>query len=151
MIRNGVLYPTPSQSAEIAAWVAARIPHLERGFQDYQALGVVADGEFVAGVVFHHYRPSDGDIEASMAATSPRWCRPAVLRELFAYPFIDLRCERLTLITSRSNTRTRRLCERAFGMKLEGILRRAIGRREDALVYGLLREECRWIKDTING
>ena len=53
----------------VRAWVAKKIGI--RGFGPSTAIGVQRDNQLIAGAVFHDYR--DGQIEASLASSSPRW------------------------------------------------------------------------------
>lgn len=130
----------------VAAMVAARIPDMADGFGACKALGVVRRGVLIGGVVYYRYHPSDGDIMASFAFDRPDWCYPQTMRALFDYPFGQLGCRRMTVIVARNNKRSRKVCE-GFGFKLEGVMRKAMGRRIDAMIYGMLREECRFLRD----
>ena len=67
-------------------WAAARIGI--EGFGPSASIGVQRDGEIIAACVYHDLR--DGQIEASIAASSPRWATRSVLYGLFAYPFIQV-------------------------------------------------------------
>lgn len=135
----------------VAEFVRRRIAHIgEAGFRNARtgtieatALGVVIGGELVGGAVFHNYRGFD--VEMSAAFDTPRWCLPETLRRLFAYPFLDLGCARMTTITAADDTRTRRIDE-GLGFVLEGIHPRGLDGVRDAVSYGMLREDCRWIK-----
>jgi RimJ/RimL family protein N-acetyltransferase len=111
------------------------------------ALGVVRRGALIGGVVYHGYRPDDGDINVSAAFDRPDWAYPQTLRTLFAYPFVQLGCERITAVVARKNKRSRKLIE-GLGFKLEGVARRAFGRKDDAILYGLLRRDCRFLRNT---
>lgn len=141
----------------VAEFVSSRIPHMigsrfgERnpftGQLPYAAIGVVRKSELVGGIVFYNYRSVRGqivDIEMSGAFEASDWCRPSTLRALFSYPFSVCEAVRLTTITGRKNKRARRVDE-GLGFKLEGVARRAIDGREDAMIYGMLREECYWV------
>lgn len=131
-------------SEVVSEFVRARIPHMQgHTFGPYRAIGVIRGNALVGGVVFHNYRHHD--IEMSGAFDTPRWCLPQTLRDLFAYPFIQLGCARMTTITGRKNKRARSADER-LGFRLEGVARRALDGKQDAMIYGMLREECRWIK-----
>lgn len=140
---GSVLY---GADAHVVDFVKRRIPHMrDRDFGPASALGVVdQDGIILGGVVFHAYRPQDGDIEMSAAFDHPRWAMPQTLRHLFRYPFVQLNCIRMTTITPRGNKRARRFDE-GLGFKLEGVLRKAVS-GQDAMIYGMLRSECRWLK-----
>lgn len=127
--------------------VRRNIPDMgERNFSHPVGIGVVRKGQLVGGAIYHDYRERDGDIEMSAAFLTPAWCLPQTLRDLFAYPFTQLDCVRMTTMTTRKNKAARSFDERA-GFKLEGVLRKAFNKKNDIMIYGMLREECRWIKD----
>ena len=69
-------------------WAASRIGI--EGFGPSASIGVQRDGEIIAACVYHDLR--DGQIEASIAASSPHWATRSVLYGLFAYPFIQVGC-----------------------------------------------------------
>jgi hypothetical protein len=125
----------------VVRFVQARIRGLEIGPHRH-ALGVVRGGALAAGIVFHNWRRTDVEIVA--AADSPAWAYPATLRTLFFYPFVTLGCVRVTAIVGRRNRRSRAFVA-GLGFRLEGVIRRGLDGRQDAFVYGLLREECRFL------
>lgn len=128
----------------VAAFVCSRIPQVgERGFGPSTALGVVKDSKLLGGVVYHQF--SGHDIQASYAFDSPRWATPGVLRTLFAYPFVQLKCVRMTALIPRKNKHAREMILR-LGFKLEGVHPKAADGRQDAVSYGMLKTDCRWIK-----
>jgi RimJ/RimL family protein N-acetyltransferase len=138
---GSVLYGADEQ---VAAMVAERIPAVRgKGFGECTALGVVRGGELVGGVVFTMFQGHD--IAVSLAFDTPRWVSRATLRELFSYPFGQLPCARITALIGRKNKPSRRLCE-GLGFELEGVMRKGLDGKEDLMVYGLLREKCRWLK-----
>ena len=107
-------------------------------------IGVLTGGELAGGAVFSEYRGHD--IRASIASTSPRWLSRDVLHQLFWYPFARLGCARITVLVSDDNPRSERLA-RWLGFVPEGRVRAGMSTGRDALVFGMLRPECRWIKD----
>lgn len=111
----------------------------------YQAFMIVNDKkDFVAGVVLTNFRETD--IEISCASeTSAAW-RPEVCRAIFKYIFEQLGCVRCTSITVKGNKKARAFLE-SFGFQLEGNVRLGYDGRRDALIYGLLRSECRFLAD----
>jgi RimJ/RimL family protein N-acetyltransferase len=130
------------QSAAIAAWVAARIPHMAGAgdFGPCSAIGVVAaDSRALGGVVFHSYQPRFANIEVSFASATPRWLTRNLIRSILAYPFDQLGCQRLTAITPKKARAARAFLDH-FGFKREGVVRRGFG-DDDAIVSGLLRWE----------
>ena len=132
--------------AEVAAWVACHAPHAEHGFSKFVAIGVERDGELVAGCVYTDYHGHT--ISISMASTTPLWASRKTVGAMFAYPFMQLKCQRLTACTGRSMVSVREFLER-LGFVEEGILRRGFA-DDDCVVYGMLREECRWLPRTIH-
>lgn len=110
-----------------------------------RAIGVVSGNRLCAVAVYHHFRPAVPDIEMTMTADSPRWAAKGAVRFLLAYPFEQLGCVRVTALIGRKNKRSRRLVE-GLGWKLEGTCRRAWDGRQDCMVYGMLKDECRWLE-----
>ena len=104
----------------------------------------VPDGPLIAGVVYNNYRESN--IEMTIASTSPHWCKRGILRALFRYPFEQIGCRRVTAIADCMNVHVRGFLSR-LGFLQEGEMRRAYRNGNDAVIYGMLREECSWIGD----
>lgn len=115
----------------------------------YQAMMVVdTDKNFVAGVVFSNFRNTD--VEVSCASENPAAWRPHVCRAVFKYVFEQLRCVRCTSITVKGNRKARSFLE-SLGFQLEGNIRLGYDGRRDALIYGLLATECRFLAGEENG
>ncbi len=138
------------QSPAVAAWVAARIPQMA-GAADFgpaTAIGVVSeDGDALGGVVFHNYQPRFRNIEVSFASETPRWLTRNLIRQILAYPFDQLACQRLTAITPKKARAARAFLDH-FGFKREGVVRRGFG-ADDAVISGMLRrewEQSRWAR-----
>jgi hypothetical protein len=127
----------------VAAMVAARIPNIS--FGEYTALGVVRKGKLVGGVVYHNY--VEHDIQVSIAVDGAAFLP---WRGLFSYPFNQLGCRRITAMIGRKNKKSRRICE-LLGFKLEGVHPKGLDGEQDAMSYGMLKENCRWIKERDNG
>ena len=127
--------------AFVAQWVSDRIPHMRgAAFGPCAAIAVLGnDGAMRGGVVYHNYLAQYRSIEMSAAAVSKRWLTPEVLRAIFRYPFVQLNCRRVTMITGRKNEQARQLL-RGLGFRQEGVVRRGLG-NEDAIIYGLLVNE----------
>jgi RimJ/RimL family protein N-acetyltransferase len=129
--------------ASVANWVAA---HLGITIAPpYTALGVLdAAGAAIGGAVFSGYSGANIDI----TIYGPRALTRPAIRATFRYVFGQLRCARLTARCKRSNVAMRRLLER-LGFRHEGTQRRywGEGRENDALLYGMTKDECRWIDE----
>lgn len=131
------------QDAEVARWVAARAPHAENGFEKYVAIGIEEGGELIAGCVYNDYRGHA--MHVSIASSTPRWANKKTLRAFFGYPFEQLQVGRLTAYTGKSMTGVRGFLER-LGFVQEGELRKGFA-DDDCVIYGMLRDECRWISE----
>jgi RimJ/RimL family protein N-acetyltransferase len=133
----------------VADMVFRRINGAEQPFVNFKALGVVRDGKLLGGAVFSNARSHRGrifDIEVSVAFDHPGWCTRAILRDLFTYPFVQMGCARMTGIVARSNKPSRRLLK-GLGFKEEGVIELGWDGARDAIVYGLRRDRCRWLRE----
>lgn len=99
------------------------------------------EDSWLAVVVYHG--KSSGNINISIATTSPKWCSKKALRVIFAYPFNQLGVNRVTALIRKTNRKSRSLVER-LGFRLEGTLKQYFKNGEAAMVYGLLKDENRW-------
>lgn len=128
----------------VKQFVDDRLPYRRGdGFGPSTALGVIRNGRLVGGVVFHCFRGHD--LEISIASDTPMWASKKTFARLYAYPFRQLGVARITCITGRKNKPVRRLAG-ASGFRLEGVHRKALDGVEDAMSYGLLRDDCRWLQ-----
>lgn len=137
------------RDADVAHWVASRIPHLRpivmeapygQAFGPSTALGVADErGVLRGGVVYHDWRPHFRSIELSCASEGRRWLSREIVRALLRYAFVQLDCNRLQSVTPLKSDEPRRFLER-LGFKREGVVRLGFG-TDHAVVYGLLRKE----------
>ena len=126
-------------SEMVAAWVRQRVKHVPSGgFGPCTAIGVTDDeGRLVAGVVYFSY--DGGTLTMAVAADDKRWATRFVLRALFAYPFNQAKCRRVTAVTPKRAKSTRAFLLR-LGFTLEGHLRQQFA-DDDAMIYGMLRRD----------
>lgn len=130
---------------DIAKFVAQRSKYMLGGFGLCTAIGVIRHNKLIGGVVYHEYKDAVKSIMVSFAFDHPSWITPSVLGSICAYPFIQIGANRVSALVAKKNKRSRKFVE-GIGFKLEGCARRAF-LDDDAMLYGLLRRECRWIKD----
>ena len=130
----------------VADWVAEQLGMRRGCFDPCAGIGVTLRGDLVAGVVFNNYRPlpEGATIDASIVATTARWATRQVLRDFFAYPFLQMGATRLGVSCRKSNKHARRFVTR-LGFRMEGVARRLWDGRHDAVVYSMFPEECRWL------
>lgn len=119
-------------SAEIAAWVGARIGVTFH--PPYTTLAHVNRGGILAGLVFNVW--TEHDIEISLAADR---LSLTLMRAVFDYVFHQLGCRRATCRTRADNSRAQRLLARV-GAELEGRQRGYFGDC-DALLYAIMKED----------
>jgi RimJ/RimL family protein N-acetyltransferase len=128
----------------VARWVGDCL-----GIADFgpcAAIGICNEDGLIAGVVYNWYRQAN--IEITCAAISPRWCTSRILSGLFWYPFGQIGCHRVTCVVEHTN-QTVRVFLRRLGFTEEGVMRRSYLNGNDAVIHGMLREECRWIGDRV--
>jgi RimJ/RimL family protein N-acetyltransferase len=128
---------------EVRKWVAERVG--EDDFEDGVAIGLEEDGEIIAGVVYTMF--TQAGVTAHIAAVpGRRWMTRDFLWRIFAYPFIQLKCNRISGLVRADNLEAQKFDEH-LGFKREGLLRRACTDGTDMILYGMLREECRFLGD----
>lgn len=133
--------------AAVTDFVGRRDPYpVDGDYGKCTTIGVIRDEQLIGGVVYFDWRPNIPSVHVAYAFDSPRWATPHVLRAVCRYPFEQLGCVRVTCIVGRRNKRSRRFVERGIGFKLEGLVRKGFG-IDDACIYGLLKHECRWLKN----
>lgn len=146
---RGAALIVSGQKERIRDWICGQISDIyAKPERDYEAIGVVRDGQIVGGVLYHNFHeiaPGQHDIMMS-AAGQPGWLTKATLKAFFSFPFHDLACVRITTITAKTNRKARNLNER-LGFKIEGVLRDGRGVGRDSIAYSMLKRECRWIQE----
>ena len=128
----------------VAEMVRSRIPQMrDKSFGQCTAIGVIRRGVLVGGWVYHRYRGFD--VMISAAFDGPGWALPGTIRSLFAYPFHQLGVKRISAWTGKKNRKARKALE-DLGFVLEGVCKRGYDGLEDACLYGMCKEDCRWLK-----
>jgi len=128
---------------EVSHWVGRQLG--VDNFGTCRAIGVGFDGELIAGVVYNNCRGTN--LEMSVASTDPRWATRQTLFHFFAYPFITQGCTRVTALVDSAEHEVQRFDER-LGFVKEGVLRKGHPSGRDAIIYGMLRDECKWVART---
>lgn len=130
-----------NRSKVLVPWVGAHL-----GIDDFgpaTAIGVERDGRIIAVLVFSAWRPPT--IEVTIASDDKHWASRSVIRAFMRYPFVQLKCKRVTAITAVRNYRARSTLER-LGFVQEGFHRDWFP-DDDAISYGLLRAAAKqWIE-----
>lgn len=100
------------------------------------------DSQFQAVILFNNWE--EGNVSIHIASVTPKWATREVLRVAFTYAFIELGAQRVTGTVRENNTKARALNLR-LGFKQEGEMRQYYFTGESDIIYGMLRDECKWI------
>lgn len=134
--------------AEITEWVAKRIPGYVTS-PGARALGVVKGGRIVAGVTYERF--NGANIEASIAAEpGVPWADRRVLHHIFAYPFLQLGVEAVTLLVALDNLPSLNLATK-LGFHQIAIVPFAAQGGAPLVVLQAYREQCRWLRHEQEG
>ncbi len=132
----------PAENNRIAAWTAARIPHVAGFAPPFRcALAMARDGP-IAGFVFHDWQAEAGTLQLSMAADSPRWAARGTLAGLFRYAFRTNGANKLWTATPHLSARALRF-NRGIGLRQEAVLRHQFGPGSHAVICSMLAREWR--------
>ncbi len=130
-----------NQRERVADWVGERVGG---GWGEwYQAIGLEDDGRLIAGIVYNFMTAADIVMHI---ATEPnaRWLTSEFAHAVFGYPFNQLGKRRVSVYARSKDESTRKLVE-ALGFEHEGRVRHAYP-DDDAELYGLLKEHCRYLQ-----
>lgn len=103
------------------------------------------DGEILAVVVYNNWNPGNS-AELSVAAVDGRqWLTRPFLFAVFANPFLEWGCRRVWSVIDDDNHKSIKLCSH-LGFQQEGRIRQGAGPAKDKLIFGMLKDECRYIE-----
>ena len=80
-------------------------------------------------------------------AGEPGWMTREHLRQMFTYPYVQLKCWTVLATVERRNTKSRTMCQK-IGFTELCVVKNSADKREDSILYGMSRPECRWIADS---
>jgi hypothetical protein len=144
---NGIVTaPDAVPNRILAKWAGDRI-----GIKDFgncTTIGVMHKGEIVAVALYNKFLHPN--IEVTFVTSTPRWASPGAVKTILRYPFVQLKCKRITATTEATNDPAREfLCR--LGFKQEGY-HPDVFMSGDAVTYGLLRQDAaRWIAEEAHG
>jgi RimJ/RimL family protein N-acetyltransferase len=132
----------------ICRWVSNGLFNNENAYPDCKALGILRSGQLIAGVVFSNYQEDiylkPLSIEMTIFSVDKKWCTRHNLINIFSYPFAQLRLERVQANCSAHNKGVIMFLKR-IGFTEEGYHRKAYADGGDALSFGMLKDECKWV------
>ncbi len=137
------------QSDALCRWAGLKLANDENAFQPAVAIGVEHEGKIIASIVYNKYTTDNKNqpllIEMSIASVDKRWCTRHNLNALFYYPFAQLRLKRVQALCSAKDEGVQMFLKR-LGFIYEGTHRSAYVDGGDAMTFGMLKSECRWVK-----
>jgi len=134
-------------SEEIAAWAADKFGEAHDYFDPCEAIGIVADGQIIAGVIYNNQRKHKSipfTLEMTVASIDKRWATRHNLRALFGYPFTQLGLRRVETQCDSDNEGAVMFNKR-LGFKEEGKHKQAFPTGNDSLSFGMLKDDCKWL------
>ena len=126
----------------ISKWA---MPQLEGqgNLRETQAFGYELNGEIVGAVIFQDH--SQYDMHVTVVSTNSIWWQRRYIKAMYQYVFKQCKCLRLSAMANETNTKSIKLLK-ALGFKEEGRLRQFY-KDSNAIIFGQLRSECKWIKE----
>jgi len=121
----------------IAGYVASNLGLSPFQPGTYAAIGFITnEGQLIGGAVFDSYNGSN--VEVTIYA--PSGLKRGVIRAIVHYAFTQLKCNRLSARTKKSNKLVQKILPK-LGFKFEGIapLYFGTGKENSAVMYGLDR------------
>jgi len=131
----------------MAAWAAKQLPWAQApdSFGPCQAWGIERDGKIFGALIFNHHHPEIGDIEWNVVVPDGTWMTRELLETIFDYVFNQLECVRMSLTLPKGAKKNRAVAEK-LGFIMEGTKRKGFPGGSNAILYGLLKEDCKWLK-----
>lgn len=108
-----------------------------------KGLGLERNGELVAGVLYENWN----GVNVFMHVAIPPGARLTrrFVRYCFQYPFLELKCHRVSGWVEASNYAARRFDEH-LGFRQEAVLTGAASDGGDVILYVMRRDECRYLE-----
>lgn len=108
------------------------------------SIGIYKGEKLIGGVLINDIRPQR-DCWLTIYTTTPEWAKRHVLKYVFGIVFGLIEAERCSVLVSEDNNKSLSMCLR-LGFQKEGLLRHYGDRGENRFVLGMLKQECKWIK-----
>lgn len=134
------MYADTSQSPEFVDYVCRLTG--TKAFGENKTIAFI-DDELLAVVLYSG--KDEQNIMMSIASSTPKWCTRKALKVMFGFPFIQLNLNRVTAYIRESNEPSISLVKR-LGARLEGELGNYYESGESAMIYGITKNDCRWIR-----
>lgn len=137
-----IIYDDPKR---VVQWVAEK--NGEEPYQLATGIGLEENGELVFGVVY--CLQTGANIFLHIASDGTCRLHPAYIGYCFYFPFEQLECRRVTGIVRADNEEAIKFIEH-LGFEREGKLRKSCSDGTDEIIFGMLKEECRFLEGKYN-
>ena len=135
----------PDKNNIIAKWVCKGLGENTDWLDKHMTYGFAQGEKMLGGLIFHSYRPNI-EVWWTVYSVDKRWCNRRMLKVMFDMPFNKLKCRRISLLVSKSNAASVNFVKK-LGFQQEGMFRAYRENGEDCYIFGMLKEECKWIKE----
>lgn len=133
----------PDCNGVIKDWVCMGLKEGKKWCGENYTCGFVRDGKLIGGLIYHDYR-LDTDVWWTIFSTDKRWCTRHVLHYIFDVAFNKFRCKRISLMVNAGNAPCLNFVTK-LGFKEEGRLRAYREDGADIIIFGMLKDECRYL------
>ncbi|CAB3774009.1 GNAT family N-acetyltransferase [Paraburkholderia humisilvae] len=130
------------RSDEVTNFVAAMTG--EARYDNCTTIGLEKGGQIVAGVLYQGHNGPNVLMHFSLQGSRHVITR-AFVCAAFMYPFQVLGCNRVTGLVRTDNLEAQRL-DQHLGFVREGVMRQGARDGTDFIMYGMLRQECRFLR-----
>jgi RimJ/RimL family protein N-acetyltransferase len=157
--RNDMTEVVIGQDDRVGRYVSEGLNDVESlsDFGNFVTIGIEKDGKIIAGAVYNNMRSNGGvpfDMHIAFYASNPAWATRSNMEAVLGYPFEHLKLKRITAIVRKSNKKVKKLIS-SLGFQYEGKARIAWDGKNDAFIYGMLKEESEMclenLKDNSHG
>tara|TARA_R110002126_G_scaffold290704_5_gene448359 strand:+ start:14868 stop:15347 length:480 start_codon:yes stop_codon:yes gene_type:complete len=142
------LYVTDENQYQLLGWSAERAGVVNKWPDETYAFGIrdadAPSDPLRAVLAYNAFYGFDCHMHIASDHTR-RWATRATLAVIFGYPFLVRKVRRVTLQFSQNNEKVS-ITGLKVGFKFEGIKRAGMEDGSDAIVMGMLAQECRWIE-----
>lgn len=135
-----LVYGEDAILCEWASWLLYQRP--DAWDNKCKAIGVIRNKKLIAVVVYSNY--FGHQIEMTIVSLDKKWGTRHNLRAFFLFPFAQLKLERVQAVAAASNEGTISMLKR-LGFTQEGYHPKAYEGGVDAISFGMLKENCRWL------
>jgi hypothetical protein len=139
-IEGNVLY---GADREVGLWVAQQIP----GYTfdpNGKALGILADGRLVAGVLYERFNGMGVEV-AIAALPEAHWATRKTLSSLFSFAYQDLGAICITVLVPITNGKSVKLALK-LGFEVQCRIRFAAHDGSSLIVLQQFADQCRWVR-----